>query len=102
MMMRSSSIGTVNYNRRMLPLLRSRLAAPVLALAALAACRNPMGPDDDLQEARRKWSRQGIDSYSVVIREICFCPLEGPFRVTVLRGQVASVVEADTGRPATP
>jgi hypothetical protein len=74
----------------------------VIASALATSCGNPMGADDDLEDARRKWGRQGIDSYSFVVREICFCPLEGPFRVTVIRDRVASVTDAETGAPATP
>src|SRR5688500_13712899 len=98
MMMRSSSIRTANYNRGMPnPPRAGRTRAAVLALAAaVAACGSPFspsGPERDLEEARRTWSRQGIDSYSFEVSQLCFCgpDTHGTFAVVVLRGRVTSV-----------
>ena len=79
-------------------------AAVVAAVVALSACDNPMGPDDDLEEARQKWSRQGFDSYRFTVSQLCFCgpDVRGTFRVVIQRGQVASVTDAQTGEPRTP
>jgi hypothetical protein len=85
-------------------LLRARVG-PFLALALVfAACDNPLGPDDDLEEARQKWGRQGYTSYRFVVRQLCFCAPDasGPFAVVVLDGRVASVTSAVSGAPATP
>ena len=73
--------------------LRWLRAAVVMAAALTAACGNPFSPTEELDDARDKWESQGIASYALTVREICFCPLErgGPFRVTVVNGGVASV-----------
>ena len=77
--------------------------ALILALA-VSACSNPFSPSDELEDAREKWEEQGIDSYTLTVREICFCPIElgGPFHVTVVRGQVTSVVYGGPGEAVTP
>ena len=83
-------------------LLRS---ASVLFLAlAVSACSNPFSPGDELDDAREKWAGQGIDSYSLTVREICFCPIEagGPFRVAVVRGRVTSVTYLGDGTGVEP
>ena len=47
----------------------------VLLLAlSVSACSNPFSPSDELEDARDKWEDQGIDSYRITVREICFCP----------------------------
>ena len=73
---------------------RRRLRAALLVAAAVtAACGNPFSPSEELDDARDKWESQGIHSYTVTVREICFCPIErgGPFRVTVVDDRVAGV-----------
>jgi hypothetical protein len=72
----------------------------VLALAA-AGCDNPFSPTDDLEDARRTWERQGIQSYSLTVHQDCFCPedVRGPFRVRVVSGVVVSVTDPATGAP---
>jgi hypothetical protein len=79
----------------------------VLAVAvALAGCDNPFssGPERDLEEARRTWSRQGIASYRFNVSQLCFCgpDVHGTFAVAVVQGRVASVTDAETGEPRTP
>ena len=76
-----------------------------LSLATAAGCSNPLSPTEAaLDDARAKWQGMGIDSYRITVREICFCPIElgGPFVVTVVRGQVTSVVYAGEGPPIAP
>ena len=72
----------------------------VLALFA-AACDNPLSPTDDLEEARRKWRREGISTYSFTVTQSCFCveDARGPFRVTVSGGAVVSVTDPASGAP---
>jgi hypothetical protein len=70
-----------------------RLRAVVLAAASVvAACGDPFSPTEELDDAREQWESQGIDSYAITVREICFCPRErgGPFRITVRDGRVVS------------
>ena len=71
---------------------------------SMSACSNPFSASDELEEAREKWEDQGIDSYRITVRESCFCPIElgGPFVVTVVRGQVASVVYTGEGTDVVP
>ena len=81
----------------------TRTAAVVLALA-LGACGNPFsssGPEEDLEVARRAWSRQGITSYRFTVNVLCFCIERGPFAVVVEQGRVVSVTDAE-GAPRTP
>jgi hypothetical protein len=75
------------------PTLRRRRAALIVAAALTAACGNPFSPSEELGDARDKWESQGIASYEMTVREICFCPIElgGPFRVTVVNDRVANV-----------
>ena len=75
-----------------------------LALALSACGSNPFSPTEELDDAREKWDRQGIDSYSFTIREICFCPIElgGPFRVVVRDGRPVSITRVETGEAAAP
>jgi hypothetical protein len=85
-----------------------RTRAAVLAFAvAVAGCGSPFspsGPERDLEEARRTWSRQGIDSYRFEVSQLCFCgpDTHGTFAVVVVRGRVTSVTDAETGAPRTP
>lgn len=80
----------------------------ILALGlALAACGSPFSPSGqrgDLEEARRTWSRQGIDSYTFTVSQLCFCgpDVRGPLAVVVSRGRVVSVTDAETGAARTP
>ena len=79
----------------------ARGSVVVLALAA-AACGNPFSPTEDLEDARRTWSRQGITSYRFTVNVLCFCIDRGPFAVVVEQGRVTSVTDPATGAPRTP
>jgi hypothetical protein len=72
----------------------------LMALAA-AACDNPASPTDDLEDARRTWRRQGVESYAFTVSQDCFCveDARGPFRVRIATGAVVSVTDPDTGAP---
>jgi hypothetical protein len=88
-----------------------RRALLLVAVLLAAACANPVGPDDavddrartrrELQEARQLWSRQGLTRYTAVMQRTCFCPVEitAPARVLVQGGVVASATRLD-GTPA--
>jgi hypothetical protein len=78
---------------------RFPLSGLILALGLLAACGNPNAPDD-LDDAQRAWNEQGIDSYRLVFDRICFCLTDhaGRFEVTVIGGNVTSVIDPMTGR----
>ena len=90
-----------------LPGVGRALSIVLAAALPLAGCGNPSspsGPEGDLEEARRTWSGQGIDSYTFEVSQLCFCVAEsrGTFAVTVVRGNVVSVTDAETGAPRTP
>jgi hypothetical protein len=80
----------------------ARLLTIALSLSA-AACENPFSASsaDQLEDAREKWSRERIASYSFTVRVGCFCPgdTRGPFRVTVSNGAVTSITDPATGAP---
>jgi hypothetical protein len=80
------------------------LLALALSLAGCGSPSSPSGAEEELEEARRTWSRQGYDSYTFKVSQFCFCVSEarGTFAVTVIRGEVVSVTDAETGAPRTP
>jgi len=83
---------------------RGAVLAVALAFAGCDSPFSPSGPERDLEEARRTWSRQGIASYTVEVSQLCFCgpDTHGTFAVVVEQGRVASVTDAETGVPRTP
>lgn len=82
----------------------ARLLTIALSLSA-AACANPFSASGagDLEDAREKWSRERVASYSFTVTVGCFCTEDtrGPFRVTVSNGVVASITDPATGAPRT-
>lgn len=62
--------------------------------------------DDELERlnaARSVWASQGIDSYSIVLRRLCFCGGgTAPARVIVRNGERISVTVIETGEPIDP
>jgi hypothetical protein len=68
----------------------------ILALI-LSAC----GAPTEFEQNRSKWDEQGARHYRFDLRVGCFCPYMGemPVTITVLGGEMASVVGSD-GRPA--
>jgi len=73
-------------------IVRLRFAAAAAALL-LASCTSIFGPGDsesrDLAAAKVAWAAHRLDSYTLVVRPMCFCgsPL---LRVTVVNGVVTS------------
>jgi hypothetical protein len=66
------------------------VALTVLAVLALAACADE--PSTSVaQGSRETWQDAGFDSYALTIERMCFCPDIGPYVVTVIDGEVASV-----------
>lgn len=49
---------------------------------------------EELQQQRMKWADTGIADYTHVVEIGCFCPedVRGPFEVTVVGGEVATVI----------
>lgn len=78
---------------------RRRLALLSLLLAA-GGCPDPMSPEQvALEAAWRQWAaaRPADDSYVLLQRRICFCIHNSEMRVTVTRGAITAVVDAETG-----
>lgn len=74
-----------------------------LALGASCSVLGLDSYDDErerLEAARETWDAQNIDSYSYVLRRICFCAgATQPARVVVENGQKVSVTLVETGEP---
>jgi len=87
-----------------LPFVRLRFAATAAALL-LASCTNSVGPSGaealELAAAKAAWSAQHLDSYTLVVRPMCFCgsPL---IRVTVVNGVVTAREFVDGATPVPP
>lgn len=84
-------------------------AGHTIALAALvisASCYQASNAEADanLRAAQTRWSRSGVQDYSIVVQYLCFlrsqniCPYTRPVHVT-LRGKVVSRVDAETEQP---
>lgn len=56
----------------------------------------------DLQVARARWERSGIDDYAMTLRLVCFCGYVGPVRITVVNDVVVSRVDVESGHPLAP
>lgn len=98
------------------PLTHGRLAARLLALAALLClgalgCESTTGPDDPLEgererlaQARGQWQSQGLSDYRFTFRRICFCapPVTDPVVVSVRRGAIVAVERVADGAPQDP
>ena len=93
---------------------RVRLASLLVLLVPLGGCPAPaeVGPIEgpvigpqipsgpaaerspDLDAARDRWADAGLDTYTMTLQRICFCPspdYTGPFEVTVRDGAVETV-----------
>lgn len=84
-------------------------AGQTIALAALvvsASCyqASDAAADANLRVAHTRWTRSGVQDYSVVVQYLCFlraqsiCPYTRPVHFTV-RGKVVSRVDAETEQP---
>ena len=83
----------------------ARLASVIIVSASLAGCDNAMDNiRDQLADRQRSWQRLGINDYSFVLQEICFCSPDStePWRITVRQNQVVSVVSVTDGHAASP
>ena len=78
-----------------------RIINPVLWAISLTGCVLATGPEDTLEDHRRKWDAAAVDRYRFAFHAACFCPEEfGRITiVTVVGGTVQAVVFADTGEP---
>jgi hypothetical protein len=75
--------------------------AAALMLAVVAGCDPVTGPENQMNAARSRWEKQGLDDYTFRYRRLCFCPSESTrlVIVTVRQDTVAEVVYADTRQP---
>lgn len=78
------------------------LAIAALALAGITACGDPptslpLAEVQAFTEAAKRWEATGPDSYVYTLNRLCFCPYEGPVRVTVRNGVVESAQNVGTG-----
>ena len=77
-----------------------RLFGAAGACLALGACPDPMGPEEEaLTRAADKWARARPtdDTYELRQRRVCFCLQTDLMVVTVTRGAVTAVRNAETG-----
>lgn len=80
--------------------LRTRLAAPLLALLVGACAFEPGSPAGRLADAMHRWEQAGIQNYELTVIRTCFCPHANlPVRVRVENGTVVSRTAAATGVP---
>jgi hypothetical protein len=78
-------------------------ACALLALSILAgSCINPTGPRHELETARARWKRLGIESYDLTVQLTCECPSSAPFISQVRDGQIVAQMDATTGQPIGP
>lgn len=70
--------------------LRKSLTIGALALGMLAGCADE--PSTSVaQGPRATWADAGIDTYTITIERMCFCPDVGPYEVSVVGGEAVSV-----------
>ncbi|MFW6083844.1 MAG: DUF6174 domain-containing protein [Gemmatimonadota bacterium] len=62
-----------------------------LVAAGTAACSDTTGPGVRHELATSRWDEAGLEDYSFVYEQLCFCPFTGPHRVTVEGGAVVDV-----------
>ena len=103
MMMRSSSIRTANYNRGMTILPAAAVAAPS---SSPWRCHSPAATTPSSPSGRARGrpptvaAARASTATRFTVRQLCFCVDRrpgGPFVVTVVRGQVVSVVYTAEG-----
>lgn len=56
------------------------------------------GTSTDYLAARARWERAGVRDYVMTLRISCFCPNEGPVRMTVRDEVVISVIRVATNQ----
>jgi hypothetical protein len=68
---------------------------------AIAACADPNGPEqNELNANLARWEAAEIEDYRFRFRRMCFCIFIDPVTIEVRAGQIASVVNADSGTVA--
>ncbi|MBM3886069.1 MAG: hypothetical protein FJ361_09580 [Gemmatimonadetes bacterium] len=80
--------------------MRLRRLALLMLLLVASGCPDPMSPEQvALETAAAQWraARPSNDSYILLQRRLCFCLRTDQMRVTVTRGKVTDVVDAETG-----
>ncbi len=80
------------------------IAIMLLALGAggMGGCATGTGPNlEGLERARARWAAQGVDSYEVDVRRLCFCAFDvtRAVRVHVANGHATARTYIDTGEP---
>ena len=81
-----------------------RLLLALLPLV-LGGCPDPMHPEQvALEAAWTQWRavRPSDDSYTLLQRRICYCLRTDEMRITVTRGAITAVVDAETGAAEAP
>ena len=80
-----------------LPSLRTTLFLACLPL--LPSCTDPLSPQDELRDARRRWEARRIETYAYRISRYCECVREftRAADVMVVRGVVARARYVDDG-----
>lgn len=71
-------------------------------LAVLAACSNPLGPQEDaFRAARARWVSTGIATYEFDLRRVCFCGEDYTSVVSVVveDGEIVAATYRDSGDP---
>lgn len=68
------------------------LTIGALVLSTLAGCADEP-PTSVAQGPRATWADAGIDTYTITIERMCFCPDVGPYEVSVEDGEAVSVTK---------
>ena len=65
--------------------------AALLAPLSAAGCSDAAGPSFEHELAAVRWQEAGLEDYSFVYDQLCYCPYTGPYRVTVEGGEVTAI-----------
>lgn len=77
-----------------------RLSVFALAIPLLySACddKNLFSQTRDLQVAKEQWDRSNIKNYRVEIERVCFCPPPIQYTMVVENGEIAQIIDSETG-----
>ena len=77
-----------------------RLLAACLLFSGCSVLGIKDGPEGELKDEKSAWLKLGIHNYSYVQETICFCPIEGPVKITVRADTIASRTYVNSGQPA--
>lgn len=69
------------------------------ALFIFTACdeTNPITQPDTLDDAIERWETVNPDNYTVDIERICFCPPPKNYTMVVADGEIAQIIDTETG-----